>query len=327
MEIEQAWNKNDQTSIQIRFQDEHKQINLDTDRGFIVAAFVTCTISGGTSTPSQVNIAFADGSLGAVSFLKSKLKWMREDGLADIAAVQLVDAANRLNGDEDVIDPDLPQLGKKTDLLEQFIRRIRRHANQMHSFLRHLVAVKDIASYFIGQGESNLDQFGIRKVIVAVTNNDKIYGLDSKNGNILWQFMVPGGIELTGQENPMYLFLQRPANYYGMDAKCSVLYRNKKSGVMQVLSFNPLNGRFETSDIRSFGENSIVKAFLLHHSTEDNVRPLVVLNRNNQVMVEPENAIGEIKSLSGKIYYASISKDSDRITGQRLLVTKGNIKF
>ena len=42
-------------------------------------------------------------------------------------------------------------------------------------------------------------------------------------------------------------------------------------------------------------------------------------------MVEPESAISEIKLLSGKIYIASISKDGDKVTGQRLLVTKGNV--
>jgi hypothetical protein len=39
-------------------------------------------------------------------------------------------------------------------------------------------------------------------------------------------------------------------------------------------------------------------------------------------MVEPESAIDEIKSLSGKIFIASINKDNDKITGHRLLVTK-----
>ena len=70
-----------------------------------------------------------------------------------------------------------------------------------------------------------------------------------------------------------------------------------------------------------------MKAFLLHHSNEDNIRPLVVLNKNNQVMIEPENEIGAIKALSGKIYIASVSKDKDKITGQRLIVTNGKNTF
>ena len=228
--------------------------------------------------------------------------------------------------DEEVIDPELSQIVEKNDLLEQFFRRIRRHANQVHSLLRHLVTVKDIASFFTDENSSNSDQFGIRKVIVAVTKHDKIYGLDSKNGNILWQFMIPGGIEVGTEEKSVYLFVQRPAHYYGMDAKCAVIYRNRRTKAVELISFNPLNGRLEPSETRSFGEGSIVKAFLLHHTNEDNIRPLVVLNRNNQVMVEPESAITEIKSLSGKIFIASISKDNEKIIGQRLLVTKGKIK-
>ena len=264
---------------------------------------------------------FTDGSLISVSHAKESVKWTREEGLANIVAVELIDAANKLN--EDVIDPDLPQIGEKQELVDQFIRRIRRHGNQIYSILRHLATVKDITSYFIDQSGSSSDQFGIRKVIVAVTGHDKIYGLDSKTGNVLWQFMIPGGLDLKSQEHTVNLFVQRLASYYGMDGKCVLLYTNIKTRKVELISFNPINGKLENTESRSFGDNSIVKAFLLHHPNEDNIRPLVVLNKINQVMIEPINAVGEIKSLSGKIYIASVSKDKDKITGQRLIITKG----
>ena len=194
------------------------------------------------------------------------------------------------------------------------------------TILRHIVTVKDIASFFIDQNGQNSDQFGIRKVIVAVTKNDKIYGLDSKTGRIIWQSMIPGGVEWRKDENSPYLFLQRPANFYGMDAKCTLVYRNLETLDMQRISFNPLTGRIDNNDIQSLGSGSIVKAFLLHHSIEDNIRPLVILNKNNQVTVVPEYAIREIKSLSGKIFIASVGQDGEKITGQRLQVTEGNIR-
>merc|ERR1719510_100629 len=122
---------------------------------------------------------------------------------------------------------------------------MKRHANQMHSFLRHLATVKDIVGFFIEQSDSRSDQFGIRKVIVAVTEHDKIYGMDSKTGDILWQFMVPGGILLGKDEHPVYLFLQRPANYYRMDAKRSVVYTNRNTKSVELISFNPINGKVD----------------------------------------------------------------------------------
>ena len=323
LEIEQIWDVTDQVSIEIRSEEDKKNIHVGTDRGNIETSIVICSKSGGT--PSQVYLTFSDGSLLAISYAKSSTKWIKEEGLADLVAAELVDAANKLNiNDDDEIDTDLPQVGEKIDLIEQFVRRIKRHANQIHSFLRHLVTVKDIAGFFIDQSGSRSDEFGMRKVIVAVTKHNKIYGMDSKTGSILWQFMVTGGIELNNDDNSVYLFLQRPANYYNLDAKCAVVYTNQRTKLVELISFNPINGKVDASGKRSFGKGSIVKAFLLHHSTEDNIRPLVVLNRNNQVMIEPESSLAEIKSLSGKIYIASKSKDNDKITGQRLLVTKGN---
>merc|ERR1712038_827373 len=134
--------------------------------------------------------------------------------------------------------------------------------------------------------------------------------------------MIPGGLDMENSDHSINLFVQRSANYYGMDGKCVLLYTSSKTGKVELISFNPINGKLEIQESRSFGDGSIVKAFLLHHSNEDNIRPLVVLNRKNQVMVEPDSALGEIKSLSGKIYVATRSQDSDKITGQRLLVTK-----
>ena len=325
IEIEQIRDK-DQALLEIKFRDDKKKISLITERGKIETSMVTCNKNGGTL--NMIYVVFEDGSLVAISHSKSTVKWVREEALADMAVVQLVDAANRLSfdGEEDQIDQDLPQLRKNEDLLEQFIRRIRRHANQIHSLLRHIVTVKDIASFFIDQNGQNSDQFGIRKVIVAVTRNDKIYGLDSKTGRILWQSMIPGGVEWKKDENSPYLFLQRPANFYGMDAKCALVYRNLETLDMQRISFNPLTGRIDNNDIQSLGSGSIVKAFLLHHSTEDNIRPLVILNKNNQVTIVPEYAIREIKSLSGKIFIASVGQDGEKITGQRLQVTEGNIR-
>jgi len=126
---------------------------------------------------------------------------------------------------------------------------------------------------------------------------------------------------MESSDHSINLFVQRSANYYGMDGKCVLLYTSSKTGKVELISFNPINGKLEIEESRSFGDGSIVKAFLLHHSNEDNIRPLVVLNKNNQVMVEPHSAVGEMKALSGKIYIASVSKDKEKITGQRLIVT------
>ena len=319
IEIEQQWNDDGASNIEVRINDKKKQFEFDTPRPHIEASLATCSKNGEVLGP--IYISFADGSLISVSLAKESIKWSREEGLSNLVAVELIDAANKLN--EDAVEPDLPQVGEKQELVDQFLRRIRRHANQIYSVLRHLSTVKDITSYFIDQNSSNSDQFGIRKVIVAVTAYDKVYGLDSKTGSVLWQLMIPGGLDLNSQDHSVNLFVQRSANYHGMDGKCVLLYTNIKTGKVELISFNPINGKLQIGESRSFGDGSVVKAFLLHHSNEENIRPLVVLNKNNQVMVEPKNEIGAIKGLSGKIYIASVSKDKDKITGQRLTVTNG----
>ena len=49
------------------------------------------------------------------------------------------------------------------------------------------------------------DRFGLRKVVVAVTEYGKLYGMDSMSGSILWQVRYPGdSLRNSEQQQPAH---------------------------------------------------------------------------------------------------------------------------
>ena len=55
------------------------------------------------------------------------------------------------------------------------------------------------------------DAFGFRKVIVAATSHGKLYGLDSANGEVLWNrvFGLGWAAQVGGQIIPAKMFVTR----------------------------------------------------------------------------------------------------------------------
>jgi len=312
-------------------------------RGKLVAASGTC---GGLKTFNRLMVQFEDGSVCSVSD-GGDVFWTREEGLAAIEDVQLVDTGDHAVFDDEAVAAGAGNAGadyhavgggealyseteKKTDALTQFLKRVKYHATQLNAYITHLIAAKDLRSLLRIHG-SNKDEFGIRKMVVAVTSKAKVYGLDSKTGKVMWSFMLPGGIAYSAT-NPPKIFVQRSAHHFGMDPICALVYK-ANSKMINILTFNPLNGKVKsaaddvtnnTDDVitqpRTVGM-SYVKAFLLHHSNEDLIRPLVILTKSNQLVIEPEEDAKLLKSLAGKMFIAAVDPtNEERILGQRVVV-------
>ena len=77
------------------------------------------------------------------------------------------------------------------------------------------------------------DKFGLKKVVVGVTSNGKIYAFESRKGNLLWQHMVPG----VGKS----LLIQKDGRSDISEAQAMLVYKHNRSGYF-TLTFNPVTG-------------------------------------------------------------------------------------
>jgi len=80
---------------------------------------------------------------------------------------------------------------------------------------------------------SSEDRFGLRKVIVFLTQVGKVVGLDGPSGDVLYSFWLKdfdlfgtdSTVGIPAKHKQAFLFIQRPAKYSPLPPQASVVYR------------------------------------------------------------------------------------------------------
>jgi hypothetical protein len=125
----------------------------------------------------------------------------REEALTDIAGVHFVELGE-------------PETEEALGLMahESFVARLTRHIGMLgrlpayiQHFVQRLSSTADIAGQTPPLSKERLhrDQFGLQKLVVAVTKAGKVYGLDSASGGILWSRNL-GFFDQKGSELEVY---------------------------------------------------------------------------------------------------------------------------
>lgn len=249
----------------------------------------------------QLVIESQDGSIVSLTPL-GNIMWQREEGLALIKDVQLISKGF----DDDIYDhtSDSAAANNPTkenlreNVSEMFVRRMKHHFAQLHNLIEKIKhGYISIGSLLLGNPDSSYDDFGLRKVIVALTHHGSLYGLDSKSGKVLWQKMTP-----CSSVGVSYLMQQRDSTHHGLEPVLAVVCAaSKPSGAGQILKLNPLNGKLIDGSSPRLIRSKITRAILLHHSNHDDyIRPILVLTENQGHELEPKDSGKFLKEISGK---------------------------
>ena len=158
-------------------------------------------------------------------------------------------------------------------------------------------------------------------LLLIVSAEGKVYGLDSRTGRIMWSFLLADGV-CSSCANPPKIFLQRTSHHFGLDPVAAVIYQGKQAGFVHVHSFNPLNGKSSSHQPRKDIGSHYTKAFLLHHANADMIKPLVVVGPSSVIAVEPNQPLGYLKSLSGKMFVVTVdaTRETEKLVGHRVMV-------
>jgi len=252
---------------------------LGEDRGGVELAWALC--EGEDSW--QLVMVMQDASLISIT-PRGNLMFLREEGLASFSKglVQMVGMGVSENTYEahrpaytgNMFDPQL--------LVQNFVSRIKRHVALLQSLV---LAVTDFR--LSGGSESNPgvgDRFGLRKVVVGVTKQGKMYGVDSKSGTILWQKMFPG----VGTA----LHVQRDGRSDIDLAQAVLVYKHSRSTFF-LMVFNPLTGaviKHEASPLE------LDQVLILPELPQDNTRPLLLVGKDLSAQVFPPMAVSYLET-------------------------------
>ena len=262
-------------SVTITTAEQEVSHKLAERRGRVVEARAICE----DSQLVQVVLVMEDAALVSLT-PGGNTMFVREEGLASLQMVQMV-AMSSGDAREDFDVLKTTNLGNFFDpkiLIRSFLTRIKRHVSQLQGLI---LAITD----FRLTGENKLssgDKFGLKKVVVGVTRQGKMYGFESRKGNLLWQKKFPG----EGKS----LMIQRDGRSSSEEAQAMLVYKHSRSTYF-LLTFNPITGETISEQACPL---DLDQALLLPELHEGVARPILLVGRDNSAQVVPQVALSHL---------------------------------
>lgn len=196
----------------------------------------------------------------------------------------------------------------------------RRLAGQVTHLRNTVLAVLGLGALPSATQQAGLvrDAFGLHKMLVILTASGKLFGIDNQSGAVHWvrilpDFVAPGG------EAPMQILVQRTGGHFPLTARCTVLARHRHTGNGLLYQFNPISGLPTAGDgiVRlPYAVRQVMLAAQVRAG--DFVRPLVLLDRNNEAHVWPADAA----ALADGLYMYAAEAATGVISGFQLRLAK-----
>jgi len=114
------------------------------------------------------------------------IKWSREEALSDITQVEIISSTDSSSMSQTFDYVKRWDHNLSIDKVPQ--RILQRYAENVAYLINALFSMKEIpvGDSIQSAQDSEIDIYGFRKTIVALTNYGKIFGLSSYDGKLLW---------------------------------------------------------------------------------------------------------------------------------------------
>lgn len=237
----------------------------------------------------------------------NKLVWAREEALAKIVAVDIIELP--MSDRDQAIETEFDQ--KERDVLSMMIRRITSQFNQAKAFVQSMLDLVPQQSH--QRSDLVRDKFNLHKMIVAVTSAGKIYGIETRKGEIIWQLRIPNIRGFTKISNTMVLYVQRGSRHFPYPSQCALLAEDKTSGEGIIYTFNPITGQ-PLDGLIKLGYR-IKQSMLLHVTVDDFLRGILILDARDKIHVFPESATSITASIGKSIYMFTADQTTGLLSG------------
>ena len=278
---------------------------LSEARGRVVEAKAICE----GSELVQVVLVMEDAALLSLTPRATRM-FVREESLASLHMVQMVAMSSGDTREEFEIQKTshLTSFFDPKLLIRGFLTRIKRHVSGLQGLI---LAVTDFR--LTGEKHNAGDKFGLRKVVVGVTRHGKMFGFDSRKGDLLWQRKFSG----EGKS----LLIQRDGRSNSEEAQAMLVYKHSRSTYF-LMSFNPITGE-------SISEEPCLleldQALLLPELHEGVARPVLLVGKDNSVQVVPQVALSHLNHLPAKLFV--MTERSGVMTGNMVTVKENTVSL
>uniref|UniRef100_A0AAX7SI35 ER membrane protein complex subunit 1 n=1 Tax=Astatotilapia calliptera TaxID=8154 RepID=A0AAX7SI35_ASTCA len=252
------------------------------------------------------------------SCFPGRVMWTREEALSDVVTMEMVDLP--LTGTQAELEGEF---GKKADgLMSMVFKRLSSQLILLQAWISHLWKLFYDARKPRSQVKNEVtienlsrDEFNLQKMMVMVTASGKLFGIDSKTGSILWRHYlndVPSNAAFK-------LMVQRTTAHFPHPPQCTLLIKDKDTGLTTLHVFNPIFGKKSHVTPPALPQ-PILQSLLLPLMDQDYAKVLLLVDDQYKVSAFPstKNVLQQLQEMASSIFFYLVDSSQGRLSGYRL---------
>nr|XP_015297307.1 ER membrane protein complex subunit 1 isoform X7 [Macaca fascicularis] len=247
--------------------------------------------------------------------------WSREESLAEVVCLEMVDLP--LTGAQAELEGEFGKKAAIQDgLLGMFLKRLSSQLILLQAWTSHLWKMFYDARKPRSQikNEINIDtlardEFNLQKMMVMVTASGKLFGIESSSGTILWKQYLPN----VKPDSSFKLMVQRTTAHFPHPPQCTLLVKDKESGMSSLYVFNPIFGKW-SQVAPPVLKRPILQSLLLPVMDQDYAKVLLLIDDEYKVTAFPatRNVLRQLHELAPSIFFYLVDAEQGRLCGYRL---------
>uniref|UniRef100_A0A3Q3WT33 ER membrane protein complex subunit 1 n=1 Tax=Mola mola TaxID=94237 RepID=A0A3Q3WT33_MOLML len=300
-----------------RLLDTTVTFNLDPNGGKPVKLYVQAFLKKDDAVGYRAMVQTEDYTL---TFLQQpgRVMWTREEALSDVVTMEMVDLP--LTGTQAELEGEF---GKKADgLMSMVLKRLSSQLILLQAWIAHAWKMFYDARQPRGQVKNEVtienlsrDEFNLQKMMVMVTASGKLFGIDSKTGNILWKRYLDNA-----PSNAVFkLMVQRTTAHFPHPPQCTLLIKDKNTGLATLHVFNPIFGKKSHITPPALPQ-PILQSLLLPLMDQDYAKVLLLVDDQYKVSAFPstKNVLQQLQEMASSIFFYLVDSSQGRLSGYRL---------
>ncbi|XP_034551243.1 ER membrane protein complex subunit 1 isoform X1 [Notolabrus celidotus] len=250
-----------------------------------------------------------------------RVMWIREEALSDVVTMEMVDLP--LTGTQAELEGEFGKKAAIQDgLLSMVLKRLSSQLILLQAWVSHLWKLFYDARKPRSQVKNEVtienlsrDEFNLQKMMVMVTASGKLFGIDSKTGSILWKHYLDN----IPSNAAFKLMVQRTTAHFPHPPQCTLLIKDKDSGLASLHVFNPIFGK--TSHVTPPAlPQPILQSLMLPLMDQDYAKVLLLVDDQYKVSAFPstKNVLQQLQEMASTIFFYLVDSNQGRLSGYRL---------
>ncbi|OQV24584.1 ER membrane protein complex subunit 1 [Hypsibius exemplaris] len=216
-------------------------------------------------------------------FSQGKLAWKREEGLARLSVTAIVDLP--ISDIEALVEEEFEEKGS---FPVRFTKRLVSQGLQLKKILelagKRVMSGLRIGKYFHKE-QLERDYFNTQKIIVSATESGKIFGLDSRNGDVVYSSLLKNFAK--PKDRSIQFYIQRTGAHAPFPSQSVLVGADKRTGNGLLYFFDCITG--EQLDQPVTLNRPILQSGLIPVMSSNHLEAIFVLDSDLNLSIYPEN--------------------------------------